>query len=142
MLETDELLNVLSGVRFKFWACPDCDRSIVKWEGDKAVCQSCGRSNKMNPMPLNFDRPQEREQWLERCHLRGLDADARRSTVEQWLQQQVAVVGAKEQDWGLQISEGVIQEICDGVWGYGGDRWAVKIDGEFYPSSYVLLAAD
>jgi hypothetical protein len=30
---------------FKFWACPDCDRSLVDWSGDIATCRNCGKNN-------------------------------------------------------------------------------------------------
>lgn len=29
----------------KFWTCPVCETPTIKWNGNKAWCEMCGRSN-------------------------------------------------------------------------------------------------
>lgn len=44
--------------------------------------------------------------------------------------------------WEFKRTEGTIEEIRDGLWGYEGDAIAVKINGEFYPSSQVRVKGE
>lgn len=39
--------------------------------------------------------------------------------------------------WEYDTTRGYIEEITDGVWGYGGDAIAIKINDEWWPSSNV-----
>lgn len=41
-----ELLDYLSGLSFKFWVCTDCvETTQIRWDGHKATCLSCGKTN-------------------------------------------------------------------------------------------------
>lgn len=40
-----ECMAILENAEVKFWACPDCVGSHVKWEGNQATCIDCGRQN-------------------------------------------------------------------------------------------------
>lgn len=44
-MNDSEILLYLSSLPFKFWACPDCDKSMVDWDGRIATCQNCGKTN-------------------------------------------------------------------------------------------------
>jgi len=32
-------------VMVQFWTCPDCVRPRVRWEGDTAICEECGKTS-------------------------------------------------------------------------------------------------
>jgi len=34
-----------SGVKLKFWACPDCPKSLIYWKGALATCRTCLKTN-------------------------------------------------------------------------------------------------
>lgn len=42
---SQQVINVLSSVKFRFWTCPTCVQPRITWTGGKATCESCGRSN-------------------------------------------------------------------------------------------------
>lgn len=44
-MNDEELLDILMNAEIKFWACPDCPQQIVKWAGEVATCQNCGKTN-------------------------------------------------------------------------------------------------
>ena len=44
-MSADRIIIPELNVRIKFWACPFCVDMEVKWNGDKAWCVMCGRSN-------------------------------------------------------------------------------------------------
>lgn len=43
----DKVMDHFKGVKFVFWACPDCSGSNVKWNKDctVATCRRCGRQS-------------------------------------------------------------------------------------------------
>lgn len=45
MMTNLELLSYLDSLPFKFWACPNCEKSMVDWTGDRATCRTCGKTN-------------------------------------------------------------------------------------------------
>ena len=46
---------------FKFWVCPNLCRGFVDWDGDKATCRTCGRTNQKKGDPKSALR----EVWDE-----------------------------------------------------------------------------
>lgn len=44
-VSSQDLINSLLSVPFRFWTCPKCISPRIAWMGNKATCESCGRSN-------------------------------------------------------------------------------------------------
>lgn len=51
-----------------------------------------------------------------------------------WMGTKMVVCSSVWKYGNLLRAKGVITEVGPGVWGYGGDSVAVKIDGEWFPA--------
>lgn len=40
-MSLDEL-SELFNVPFRFWGCPRCPKATIRWDGDNAICNTCG----------------------------------------------------------------------------------------------------
>jgi hypothetical protein len=90
-----------------------------------------------------FESFVERERYLMEFPLYYVDDEARRIKILKWQKDATRVAGAKRINGSPEIimATGVIESVDRGVWGFGGDSWAVTIDGEVVPSHLVKLAA-
>ena len=65
------LESMLDGFPFKFWRCPDHRGALVEWDGDIAICQTCGKTNKETEKMNNIKEKTLpwvlKEQMLEYC---------------------------------------------------------------------------
>lgn len=94
---------------------------------------------------LEFESFVEMEEYLKGFHLRAANAVERYIIIESWKFRKTPVVAVKREVCSapvLRKTEGAIDKIGDGVWGYAGDRWAAYINGEAFPSAQCLSAAD
>jgi hypothetical protein len=70
--------------------------------------------------------------------LRMIKSKKTKSDLDEWMnnRQVVQVYKPIRGSKNLLSNIGVITSVEPGVWGYGGDRWAVVVEGEHYPASY------
>ncbi|MFM6139569.1 MAG: hypothetical protein ACKPCP_36435 [Sphaerospermopsis kisseleviana] len=95
----------------------------------------------------SFSSVAEKQQFLDSLPFRvNKDNPATRyKYLKEWMANSDECHAFKEErgltKLNVKVGRGKIEAIENGCWGYGGDRWAVVIDGERYPSSYVILSA-
>jgi len=95
-------------------------------EGNKQFFEWCEKMREENPLPF----PSDTRDWkIRKAEMEQLFND--KTSVEAYEMKRGGY------SWEYTKTEGVIERVCDGIWGYGGDAVAVVINGEYYPSSQV-----
>lgn len=90
-----------------------------------------------------FNSISEKQAFLNSLPFRVERANAitRYICLEGWMHSGKECYGFKEQIIDLEVGRGRIEAIEDGCWGWAGDRFAVVINGDRYPSSNVVEAS-
>ena len=87
----------------------------------------CNEMHKLHPQPFEEDT---RNWKVREQHMKDLFNV--HILVEAWIPKRRGGYS-----WEYDTTCGYIEEVYEGVWGYGGDAIAVKINDEWWPSSNV-----